>query len=555
MKVLLIDDDKALLLYIQAFFLEAGHETTLANCGETAIELFDQHHFDLIVTDVIMPGLDGFQTVDILQGRLKEWIPVIFMTSSKEDDELKKGINAGGGFYLPKPIKPTLLNSYIHVMEKLTDMRSELISKAKYDGLTGLPNRTLLYDRLTTSINRAKRNKHKIVLLFVDLDHFKNINDLMGHEAGDEVLKETALRLQECVRESDTVCRLGGDEFIIMLPDMEDVNGIDIVIDKILTKLNTPFLSDNKESPLISGSVGVAVYPDDATDIESLLRTSDTAMYKAKNDGRNKCVHYNQKLGESVLRHSLLENELRHAIDREQLELYYQPQLTCDSYQLSGMEALLRWNHPKLGMVSPSEFIPIAEGSGLISSLGIWVIKTACDQINIWRNSGYNVPRISINISVRQLKDENLETNIIKIIKDANIGPDSLGIEITESCVIDDPEKTINTLTRLRDLGLKISIDDFGTGYSSMSHLKKLPIDQLKIDRGFIKSIPDAIDDCNITNAILTLGHSLGLNVIAEGVETQEQFKFLRNNNCDEIQGYLFGKPQAADVIGTMLKA
>lgn len=288
MKVLIIDDDKAIRMYVQAFFDEAGHGTTTADSGNSALDLFDKQNFDLIVTDIIMPGLDGFQTVDKIRGRSSEWIPVIFMTSSKEDDQLQKGINAGGGFYLPKPLQPALIQSYIDVMEKLTGMRSELTYKAKYDELTGLPNRTLLNDRLNSSIKRAKRNEHKVILIFIDLDHFKNINDLMGHDAGDEVLKETAKRLTTCVRDSDTVSRLGGDEFIIMLPDIENTDAIDKIIDKILRKLNMPFLLDKKETTLISGSIGVSIYPDDATDIESLFKTSDTAMYQAKKEGRNR---------------------------------------------------------------------------------------------------------------------------------------------------------------------------------------------------------------------------------------------------------------------------
>jgi diguanylate cyclase (GGDEF)-like protein len=554
MNVLIIDDDKAILLFVKAFFEEAGHNTAIANCGNDALELFDKQNFDLIVTDVVMPGLDGFQTIEKIRKKSISFILVIFMTSSKEDEELQKGIDAGGGLYLPKPLKPILLESYIKVMENLVSMRDELIYKANYDSLTGLPNRNLLYDRLHLSINRAKRSKTKIILLFIDLDHFKNVNDLMGHDAGDAVLKETANRLQACIRDSDTISRIGGDEFIIMLPDIDNSNGIDKVIDKILNKLNSSFLWGNKETPFISGSIGVSIYPDDATDIDGLLKTSDTAMYKAKKDGRNNCSHYNQELGDLIHKHTLLENELRHAIERGQLELYYQPQLTCNTYRLSGMEALLRWHHPEFGAVSPVEFIPIAEDSGIISSIGIWVLKTVCEQIKVWRNLGYKPPRISINLSVRQLKDENLETNIIKMIESSNVGFDSLALEITESCIMDKPEKLIKILARLRSHGLKISMDDFGTGYSSMSYLKRLPIDQLKIDREFIRSIPDNIDDCNITRAIITLGHSLGLNVIAEGVETSEQFKFLKTESCDEIQGYFFGKPQSATEIMSMLK-
>lgn len=554
MKVLIIDDDKATLLFVNAFFTEAGHDTSMADCGETALELFDKQNFDLIVTDILMPGLDGFQTIDLIRNRSHEWIPVIFMTSIEEDEKLQKGINAGGGFYLPKPLKSTLIKSYIDVMEKLTDMRNELVYKAKYDELTALTNRTLFNDRLVSSIKRAKRNSTKVAILFIDLDNFKNINDILGHDSGDEVLKQTARRLLECVRDSDTVSRIGGDEFIIMLPDIEHNKGIDNVVDKVLTKLNTPFVLDGKEAPLISASVGVSVYPDNAIDIESLLKTSDTAMYKAKKEGRNNCIYYDQKLGESVFINTLLKDELRHAINKKQLELYYQPQVDCNTYQLSGMEALLRWNHPKYGMIPPIEFIPIAEESGFISSLGVWVLKTACNQINVWRKLGYKVPRVSINLSARQLKDEHLASNLIKIIEDANVGFESLAFEITESCLLDDPEKTMITLSRFRELGLKIAMDDFGTGYSSMSYLTKLPLDQLKIDREFIKSIPNEKDNCAITSAILTLGHNLGLNVIAEGVETSEQIKFLLNEDCDEIQGYLFGKPQTINEISSILK-
>ena len=554
MNVLIIDDDKAIRLFVEAFFDEAGHNTTVADCGETALDLYDKQHFDLIVTDVVMSGLDGFQTVDIIRKRSIEWIPVIFMTSNKEDDALQKGINAGGGFYLPKPLKPTLIKLYIDVMEKINDMRTELTYKAKYDELTGLPNRNLFNDRLNTSIKRSQRTKTKIAILFMDLDHFKSINDLMGHSAGDALLVETARRLQDCVRDSDTVCRNGGDEFVIMLPDLENIDGIDVVVNNILTTLAKPFLLGDKQNSFISASIGVSVYPDDASDVESLYKTSDTAMYKAKDEGRNNCYYYNQELGDSVYKRTVLSNELRQAIEEQQLEIYYQPQVDCNKYMLSGMEALLRWKHPKLGMVSPFVFIPIAEETGLITEIGIWIIKTVCNQIKEWQASGYKVPRVSINLSPRQLKDKDLEANIINIIKEANIDFNSLALEITESCVMDNPEETIEILTRLKQLGLKISMDDFGTGYSSMSYLKKLPLDQLKIDREFIRYMPDAVDDCEITKTIVTLGHSLGLSVIAEGVETSAQLKYLKNENCDEIQGYLFGKPQTADEISAILK-
>ncbi len=554
MKVLIIDDDKSICLYVQAYFDEAGHDATIAESGEVALQLFDEQDFDLIISDIIMPGLDGFQTVELIRKKANEWLPVIFMTSSREDKYLQKGIDAGGGFYLPKPLKPLSLKSYMKVMESLIEMRKKLSYNAKFDELTGLPNRTFFKDRLDISIKRAKRNNSKIGLLFIDLDNFKNINDLMGHSAGDEVLKEAAARLQQSVRESDTVCRIGGDEFIVMLSDLKNVFIIDKVANNILNKLSLPFIYGNKEAPLISGSVGVSVYPDDATNIDNLLKTSDTAMYKAKKEGRNNCIHYNKKLGNEIYEHTLIQNELKHAIEKNQFELYYQPQLTCGTYQLSGMEALLRWNHPEFGMVPPDKFIPIAEESALISSIGIWVLKTVCKQMNEWKNLGYEVPRISINVSVRQLKDKHLEEDIINIIKESNLSFDSLTLEVTESCIMDQPEKMIKTLSRLKNLGFKISIDDFGTGYSSMTYLTRLPLDQLKIDREFIKSIPNEIDKCAITNAILTLGQTLGLNVIAEGVETPEQFKFLKNENCNEIQGYLFCKPLPAKEISSMLE-
>ncbi len=551
MNVIIIDDDKAMLLYVQAFFVEAGHETILADCAETALKLFTQHSFDMIVTDIMMPGLNGFQFINKVRELTNEYIPVIYMTASEENTELHEGISAGDGIYLPKPIKPIVLQSYINVMEQLTNANKVLSIKAKFDTLTELPNRALLRDRLNMSIKRAKRNKTKIALLFIDLDHFKSINDLMGHEAGDKVLIETARRLLSCVRDSDTVCRLGGDEFIIMLPDLEHSNSLNLIIDKILTTLNLPFMHDDKETPAISGSLGVSMFPDDATDIDGLLNASDTAMYKAKKDGRNNFYHYNQELGDSISKHNLIGKELNSAIKEQQLEVYYQPQLTCDTYQLSGMEALLRWNHPKLGYVPPDEFIIIAEETGQISNIGLWVLESVCSQIKLWEKQGFDLPRISINLSAIQIKNERLADDIIDVIKKQNVNFDTLAFEITESCVIDNPDKTISFLTRLRNLGLKISMDDFGTGYSSLSYLNKLPLDQLKIDREFI---PDEDNDNTITNSIITLGHSLGLNVIAEGVETSEQFKYLKERQCDEIQGYFFSKPKAVNEISSMLK-
>ena len=420
--------------------------------------------------------------------------------------------------------------------------RERLEYQANHDMLTGLPNRSLLRDRLEQAIRHARQYHKLLAVAFIDLDRFKFINDSLGHQVGDQFLKDIAKRIQSCLRACDTVARQGGDEFVILLTEQASREAIDPVLRRLLAKVAQPWQHDTAEFH-VTCSVGVSLFPDDGGDADSLLKNADSAMYQTKQSGRNGVRFFTSELSTQLRERLELERKLRLALDGGEFLLYYQPRISLHSGALVGAELLLRWRSPEDGLVTPGRFIPLAEETGLIVPIGAWVIREACEQIRRWRNLDIQSMVFSVNVSPRQFQDRDLCHYVREVLMSTGIDPRALELELTESLVMHDAENFISVLTELSRLGIKIAIDDFGTGYSSLSYLKKFPVDRLKIDKSFVRDLAEDSDDASIVRAIINLGRSLNLTVVAEGVETREQFEFLRNNRCDEGQGYYFGYP------------
>jgi len=471
----------------------------------------------------------------------------IFKNQHDELDTLADSINK---------MQKEIYNSYMEAKKTETELKEQkefLAYQAHHDALTGLPNRALLYDRLEQFIKESKRHKNKFAVLFIDLDHFKEINDSLGHNTGDEVLKMIASRLRKVLRSEDTVVRLGGDEFTVILNELAQAQEASIVADKILEILSKQI--EYKENTLyISSSIGISIYPDDGQDSQSLLQFADSAMYKAKYEGRNNYQYYSSEMTELALERVVMETSLRAGIENEEFIVYYQPQVDGVTGKLVGMEALVRWQHPTMGLVSPVKFIALAESTGLIIKLDRYIMKTAMTQICQWKKDGLDTGTLAMNLSVKQLKQEDFIDTLISLLKETGCKPQHIVLEITEGQVMTNPEEAIKQLEKISNLGVKLAVDDFGTGYSSLAYLKRLPIDKLKIDRAFVRGLPDDEEDSGISRAVIALAKSLNLKIIAEGVETQEQKDFLVENGCRNIQGYYYSKPVPANEFEKILR-
>jgi diguanylate cyclase (GGDEF)-like protein/PAS domain S-box-containing protein len=424
---------------------------------------------------------------------------------------------------------------------------------ATHDGLTGLANRPMFSQMLNHAIESARRYRRRFAVLFIDLDRFKFINDTLGHEAGDILLQEMAKRLTHTLRASDIIARFGGDEFVVLLSEIKDVPEVAGVANKILDALILPVRVADQEWR-VTASIGISTFPDDAQDEQSLMKNADMAMYLAKSEGKNNYQFYSQEIRIEARERLILENNLRRAQEQSEFFLHYQPKVDLETSAITGVEALLRWHNPELGAVSPAKFIPLAEETGLIVPIGRWVLRTACAQGVSWQRQGLPDIPIAVNLSARQFADENLLAEITAALVDSGMSPALLELEITEGMVMQNPERTVQKLDRIREMGVRLAIDDFGTGYSSLAHLKRFPIDTLKVDRSFISDIPHDAEDVAITGAIIAMGKSLDLLVVAEGVETQAQMDFLREHQCDQMQGYFFSKPVSAERLAALLQ-
>ena len=448
---------------------------------------------------------------------------------------------------LEKEHKALLLST-----EKLKRANIKLKTLAHFDSLTGLPNRELFYDGLSQAIEKAKRHKNELALLFVDLDRFKQINDSLGHSLGDKVLQAVAARLNHCIRKDDSLARLGGDEFIILMDDLEKGENASLLAQKIIDSLAEPIYID-EHTFYVTASIGISLYPQDDKDLHTLLRYADTAMYKAKKEGKNNFQFYAAEMTDLAVDNVVMLANMHTALENGEFVVYYQPQINAETLQHIGMEALVRWEHPSMGLITPSRFLSLAEETGFIVSLDQWVMKRAMRQMVQWKKKGLNPGILALNLSVKQLHQKDFISLFKSILIETECNAECLELEVTESQIMNHPEDAIAVLNKLRNMGIELAIDDFGTGYSSLSYLKRLPIGKLKIDKTFICGLPDDEEDVGIAKAVIALAKSLKLSVIAEGVETQEQRDFLVKHGCDNIQGYYYSKPLLAHEMEKML--
>jgi diguanylate cyclase (GGDEF)-like protein/PAS domain S-box-containing protein len=480
-------------------------------------------------------------------------------------DGTERAVHEQGQTVFDETGKAIGMHGIVQDITKRKKAEAKIRFLAYYDVLTGLPNRQLFKEHADRAIFTAQRNGTKVAVIFLDLDNFKRINDTLGHNAGDKLLKKISKNLMVGIRASDIVARteagkqsmtslsrLGGDEFTILLTGLSDMEHAAVVAKRIIECAGLPVKIDGQEL-YVTGSAGIAVYPDDGEDIDTLLKNADAAMYYAKGAGRNNFQFYAKHMNASTLARLNMEAKLKKALEQNELVLYYQPQVEIRTDRIVGLEALIRWKHPEMGLVSPAEFIPIAEETGLIVPIGEWVLKTACAQVLVWHRAGFIPLRIGVNVSGRQFRQQDLVKSVKQILDTTCLDPQYLELELTESIIMHDVEEAIATLCKLKEIGLKLSVDDFGTGYSSMNYLKRFPLDTLKIDRSFVKDITTDPNDAAITKATIALAKSLDLTTTAEGVETEEQLTFLREQGCDQVQGYLISRPVPAEKVEKLL--
>jgi len=683
-KVLVVDDDLAGLLMASEALTSAGFEVIEAEDGLEAVEQFDKHHPDLVVMDVVMPRMNGFDSCALIRkSEGGEHVPILMITGLDDVDSIQKAYEAGATDFVTKPINffllpyrirymmrsaknaddlrasqirldkaqriaklghwewlldndafiwsnecenilqspslgdeldgfletiheddrslvasvlerarsdsgrfnlefRTLANKQdniriIHVeaepesdnhmvgtiqdITERTNAEEQIHNLAYFDLVTGLPNRAHLYDMISLSLKRGAKQSSKFALLFLDLDHFKQVNDTLGHNAGDLLLRQVSSRLKEAIRKTDgvsrseentsktpteAIARLGGDEFVVLIDQVDRVEDAAYIARRICKSLAKSFNLDGNEVR-ITTTIGISLFPEDGEDADKLLKHADVAMYHAKEQGRNGYQFYSQSIHQLALERFALERDLRKALETDGLYLEYQPKIALKNNELTGLEALVRWNHPERGSVSPADFIPLAEETGLIVPIGEWVLETACEQMVKWMEAGIPPFIMAVNCSSIQLVRTDMASVIKTVLENTGLNPAYLEIELTESLLLENVEEGINILQALKDLGLHVSIDDFGTGFSSLSYLKRLPVDKLKIDQSFIKDLTTDPGDAAIVTSMITLAHNLELTVIAEGVENTEQLGFLRAERCDEIQGYLVSRPMPGD--------
>ena len=549
MKLLLIVDNEGDRRLLEVLLKDARpekYEIISAGTLNKGLEILAKDKFDIVLTDLNLPDAEGLNTVEHIQD-IDHAIPVVVLSGQESEELALQVVQMGAQDYLIKGQGDGHLISRVidYSIERKKNIQS-LTYLANYDSLTGLANRLLFRERLDRALIRADRNKTLVALFVIDLDRFKNVNDTLGHDAGDQLLVMVARRLEHCTREGDTIARLGGDEFTIIMEDVKSFEDAVKIADKILSLMKTPFDLYSHEI-FVSPSIGISIHPLDDIEAGHLLKNADSAMYRAKESGRNCYRFYTADMNAHLMVQMNMEAKLRRAIDRQEFQLHYQPKFNIHTRELVGAEALIRWHDPVEGMVSPAVFIPVAEDTGLIGTITDWVIKEACKQNSQWQQRGFEPIRMAINLSPKQLSNEDTARRIFNQIICSDLAPKYVELEITEGALMEDVSKSNEILNELKNKGIHLSIDDFGTGYSSLSYLKKFPLNTLKIDQSFVRDILVDSDDAAIVSAIIAMGRSLRLNVIAEGVETVEQLNYLADKGCNEAQGYLLGKPVPAE--------
>jgi diguanylate cyclase (GGDEF)-like protein len=507
----------------------------------------------LVLLDLSLPDSFGLDTFAKVYAH-SPTVPIIVLTGNDDQMLALSAVKGGAQDYLVKNrLDRELLLRSMHYSIERKRYQVQLEHQANYDALTGLPNRNLLHDRLRQAVY-SQRSPRNIAVVFMDLDHFKFVNDSLGHSTGDKLLKGMAERLRAVLREGDTVGRVGGDEFVLILNDQSNEEVIFRAMQRITAKVAEPIEIEGKEM-YVTASAGISLYPQDGPDVDTLLKHADAAMYRAKEHGRNNFQFYTSEMNERVNERLSLESALRRALERREFLLHFQQKVDLRSGGLIGAEALVRWMHPEWGLVRPARFIPLAEETGLIVPLGEWVLREACRQAREWLDQGLRPGVVSVNLSARQFRQEGLVRTVSRVLEETRLDPSQLEMELTESMIMHNVEAAITTLQGLKSLGVALSMDDFGTGYSSLAALKQLPVDTLKIDRSFVRDIGlgENADEGVLAQAIISLGHSLRLKVIAEGVETDAQVRFLKRHGCDEVQGFFYSEPVSPEAYGKLL--
>ncbi|MDB5821512.1 MAG: Response regulator receiver protein, partial [Herminiimonas sp.] len=581
--ILLVDDDGRKRVALAAALGMLGESVTIAGSGEEALRILLKEVFAVILLDVKMPRMDGIETAQLIRGRDScKHTPIIFVSAYDQDEcDMLRGYALGAVDFIFTPIVPEVLRAKVAVFldlydktqtikrygeqleslveQRTADLKAEIAEHlrtqdrlrhlAHHDVLTGLPNRLLFTEKLQQALDNSRRHGGIVAIIFLDLDRFKVVNDTMGRQAGDALLKAMSIRLRSCVRPGDSIGRFGGDEFAILLNDVASTDDVAPVALNVLSALQPPFVIDGRML-FSTGSVGISLYPEDGEDADTLLKHADIAMYRAKEQSGNSFRFYQAAMHAHALQRLELETELRLGFERNQFLLHYQPQYDLRNGRIAGVEALIRWDKPGVGMVPPLNFISILEEIGLIVPVGEWALRTACEQHRAWCAEGLpKALRVAVNVSGRQFDSGHLAETVLQTVQRSGIRAECLELEITESTLMKNAGLAADQLRGMTATGVRFAIDDFGTGYSSLNHLKKFPIDLLKIDQTFVRDVAIDMDDAAMVSAIITMAHALGIEVLAEGVETLEQLDFLRARHCDYVQGNLMGRPIPGDQI------
>lgn len=551
-RVMIVDDEPIMMDVVQAFLEDAGYSNFLTtDDSDSALEMMLKERPDVLLLDLIMPGKSGFELLaEIRSEPTLRYMPVIVLTAASDSDTKLQALELGATDFLAKPVDPSELSLRIRNALAFKAYQDQL---AYNDALTGLPNRQLFLERLSWTLRLARRHNKQCALLQIGLDRFKQINDTLGHETGDEVLKAVSKRLAATLRESDTLSmlddredaislsRLAGDEFMVLVSEIKHPEDASIIARRLLETMKSPLMLNGHEL-FITISVGIVLFPQDGQQGTDLLTNVDLAMGQAKLHGRNTYAFYSPETNARSFERLTLETALRKAIERMELELHYQPKVETATGRVIGAEALLRWNHKELGAVSPARFIPLAEETGLILPLGEMVLRQACMDAVKWQQGGCNLP-VSVNVSSLQFRRGDMPAIIQSVLQSTGLQAGNLIIELTESLLMENAQANIDMLRAIKLLGVRLSMDDFGTGYSSLSYLKRFPLDELKIDQVFVRDLPDDPGNSAIVGSVISMARGLGLTVTAEGVETPGQMSFLKMHGCDQFQGYLFSRP------------
>ena len=566
--VMMVDDDPIMLEIVQTFLEEAGYSNFVTTSDPTtAAQLAREHRPDVMLLDLMMPKVTGFDILEeVRQHEALRYTPVIILTAESDAPAKLRALELGATDFLLKPVDPSELKLRLRNVLAFKAYQDRL---ADFDALTGLPNRNKFRLELDEALGANQEVSRACALMQIDLDRFKQINDTLGHRAGDKLLCSVSVMLQQIFSDISAdwrksrdpksripLSRIAGNSFVALLPHLHNLEKVDVatsVARRVLNAFSEPFHIDGQEL-FVTCSIGIAVSPGDGNDAETLLKHAEMAMYQAKQRGRKQHAFFSGEMNAHAMERLTLENQLRRAVEREEFVLYYQPKVDVLARRISGVEALVRWKHPEQGIIAPNKFIPIAEENGLIVEIGQWVLRNACNQVRQWMNAGVPPISVSVNVSSAQFRQGRVWHAVRGALAHSNLPPQSLTLELTESMLIDNQSETIEMLYELKDMGVKLSVDDFGTGYSSLTYLSRFPLDELKIDRSFLKGLPEERESIAIVSAIIALARALGLKVVAEGVETHEQLAFLHSRKCTEFQGYLCSRPVPPEPLLNLLK-